>query len=113
LIASRNEQKLQEEVALKRIKYESGYFKKEDKAIFSKISWAVGIHPAENNGIYYLAWLKNILPPGSMTFEEARPTVISDYQAFLEKQWITELKKKYGVQVNEKGKQYILQNLKK
>ena len=113
LIAGGDDQKLQQEVALKRIKYESGYFKKDDKAILGKISWTAGIHSAENNGIYYLAWLKKILPPGPMTFEEARPTVISDYQAFLEKQWVTELKKKYSVQVNEKGKQYIIQKLKK
>jgi peptidyl-prolyl cis-trans isomerase SurA len=95
------------------IKYESGFFKKEDKAILTKIPWTAGMHPAENNGIYYLAWLKSILPAGNMSFEEARPAVISDYQNFLEKEWVDQLKKKYTVKVNEKGKQYILQKLKK
>jgi peptidyl-prolyl cis-trans isomerase SurA len=69
------------------------------------------VHSAENNGIYYLAWLKDILPAGLMSFEEARPAVISDYQGFLEKKWISQLKKKYRVKVNGKGKQYILQQL--
>jgi peptidyl-prolyl cis-trans isomerase SurA len=64
-----------------------------------------------HNGIYYLAWLKDILPPGPMSFEEARPAVISDYQTFLEKNWVEQLKKKYSVKINEKGKQYILQQL--
>lgn len=102
-----------EEIVQKRIKTEAGYFKKEDKAVLGKISWAEGVHSAENNGIYYLAWLKNILPPGIMSFEEARPAIISDYQNFLEKQWVAALKKKYAVKVNEKGKQYILQKLRK
>jgi peptidyl-prolyl cis-trans isomerase SurA len=108
-----DENAILDQIAQKHIKTESGYFKKDDKAVLGKISWAAGIHPAENNGIYYLAWLKNILPPGIMSFEEARPAVISDYQNYLEKRWIEELKKKYAVKVNEKGKQYIFQKLRK
>ena len=104
-------QKILEIVMAKRIKSESGFYKKDDKAILGKISWTEGVHPAENNGMYYLAWLKNILAPGPMSFEEARPAVISDYQTYLEKSWIENLKKKYPVKVNEKGKQYILQQL--
>lgn len=106
-------QRIQEIVASKRIKSESGFYKKDDKAILGKIPWAEGAHSAENNGMYYLAWLKNILPPGAMSFEEARPAVISDYQSYLEKSWLLELKKKYPVKVNGKGKQYILQQLEK
>lgn len=102
-----------EQIVQKRIKAEAGYFKKEDKAVLSKIAWTPGVHSAENNGIYYLAWLKNILPPGTMSFEEARPAIISDYQNDLEKRWVEEMKKKYAVKVNEKGKQYILQKLRK
>jgi peptidyl-prolyl cis-trans isomerase SurA len=108
-----DEAKIQEMVSAKRIKSESGFYKKDDKAVLGKISWTEGVHSAENNGMYYLAWLKNILPPGPMSFEEARPAVISDYQTYLEKSWIEGLKKKYPVKVNEKGKQYILQQLKK
>ncbi len=103
--------KIQEFVTLKKIKTESGYFKKSDKPIFQKMPWAKGVYPVENNGMYYLAWLKEILPPGPMTFEEARPAIISDYQAFLEKTWLEQLKKGYRVKVNEKGKQYVLQQL--
>jgi len=46
-----------------------------------------------------------------MSFEEARPAIISDYQVFLEKMWLEQLRKRYTVKVNEKGKQYILQQL--
>jgi peptidyl-prolyl cis-trans isomerase SurA len=107
------EDEVQKKLAALRIKYESGFFKKDDKAILTKIPWSSGMHSIENNGIYYLAWLKSILPAGDMSFEEARPAVISDYQNFLEKGWVDQLKKKYAVKINEKGKQYILQKLKK
>ena len=73
--------------------------------------WSKGVYSVENNGMYYLAWLKDILPPGSMSFEEARTAIISDYQGNLEKMWLEQLKKKYPVKVNEKGKQYVLQQL--
>jgi peptidyl-prolyl cis-trans isomerase SurA len=98
-------------VSGKKVKVESGYFKKEDKAILQKVPWEKGLYSVENNGMYYLAWLKDILPPGPMSFEEARPAIISDYQAFLEKMWLEQLRKRYTVKVNEKGKQYILQQL--
>jgi hypothetical protein len=53
--------------------------------------------------MYYLAWLKEILPPGVMSFEEARTAIISDYQGNLEKMWVEQLKQKYPVKVNEKS----------
>jgi peptidyl-prolyl cis-trans isomerase SurA len=59
----------------------------------------------------YLVKIDNIVAPGAKTFDEARASIISDYQTFVEKQWITELKKKYAVKINKKGKQYILKQL--
>jgi peptidyl-prolyl cis-trans isomerase SurA len=111
LVEAGDEQKADEFVSAKKVKMESGYFKKEDKAVLQKVVWEKGVYSVENNGMYYLAWLKDILPPGPMSFEEARPAIISDYQAFLEKVWLEQLKKRYTVKVNEKGKQYILQQL--
>jgi peptidyl-prolyl cis-trans isomerase SurA len=111
LVAAGDDQKAGDFVSAKKVKMESGYFKKEDKAVLQKVVWEKGLYSVENNGMYYLAWLKDILPPGPMSFEEARPAIISDYQAFLERVWLEQLKKRYTVKVNEKGKQYILQQL--
>jgi peptidyl-prolyl cis-trans isomerase SurA len=111
LIAAGDDQKADDFVSAKKVKVESGYFKKDDKAVLQKVAWEKGLYSVENNGMYYLAWLKDILPPGPMSFEEARPAIISDYQAYLEKVWLEQLKKRYTVKVNEKGKQYILQQL--
>jgi peptidyl-prolyl cis-trans isomerase SurA len=111
LILKGDEAKVQEMVILRKLKTETGYYKKDDKAVLQKMPWTKGVYPAENNGIYYLAWLKEILPPGFMAFEEARPQVISDYQTFLEKKWLEQLKKKHTVKVNEKGKKFISEQL--
>ncbi|RAW03457.1 peptidylprolyl isomerase [Pseudochryseolinea flava] len=113
VLAQGSETDIQKAITDNQIKYEAGFYKKDDKAILSKIPWSSGMHSAENNGIYYLAWLKSVLPAGNMSFEEARPSVISDYQNFLEKAWVEQLKKKYAVKIDEKGKQHILQKLKK
>ncbi|HYG20026.1 MAG TPA: peptidylprolyl isomerase [Ohtaekwangia sp.] len=111
VVRSGDEQKISQFATARRIRTESGYYKKDDKAIFGKIPWVEGVHSGENNGMYYLAWLKNILAPGPMSFEEARAGVISDYQNEVEKNWIVLLKKKYPVKVNEKGKRYIFEQL--
>lgn len=106
-----DESKIQDFVRQKKIKTESGYYLKGDKPIFDKMPWSSGVYSVENNGMYYLAWLKDILPPGEKSFEEARTAIISDYQGNLEKMWLEQLKRKYPVKVNGKGKQYVLQQL--
>jgi peptidyl-prolyl cis-trans isomerase SurA len=111
LIADSLEGSIDNFIVQNKVKTETGYFTREEKAVLSQVPWTKGLHSAENNGIYYLAWLKDILPAGEMSFEEARPSIISDYQGFLEKNWVGQLKKRYRVKVNEKGKQYILQQL--
>jgi peptidyl-prolyl cis-trans isomerase SurA len=104
--------KIQEFVQTNKIRQEKGSFEKTEKSVLEKVTWAPGIYSVENNGMYYLVWILDILPPGLKTFEEARASIISDYQAHLEQSWLDGLKKKYAVKVNEKGKRYILENLK-
>jgi peptidyl-prolyl cis-trans isomerase SurA len=94
-----------------KIRHESGLFEKEEKAILSKVSWSKGMFTADNSGVQYLVWIKTILAPGQKTFQEARPAVITDYQNYLEKNWIEQLKKKYPVKLNEKGKAYVFSQL--
>jgi peptidyl-prolyl cis-trans isomerase SurA len=111
LLHNEADNKVTEFAARNRIKAESGYFKKDEKAVLKLVPWTKGIHNANTNGLYYLAWLKEILPAGVMSFEEARPALISDYQDYLEQQWITQLRKKYPVKVHTKGRGYIINQL--
>jgi peptidyl-prolyl cis-trans isomerase SurA len=106
-----DEYRLQQVAGENKVKSETGVFTKEDKPVLAKVTWAPGVYTAENNGLYYLVRLNEIIPPGPMSFEEARPAIISDYQGDLEKRWIEDLKKKYPVKVNGKGKQHTLQKL--
>jgi peptidyl-prolyl cis-trans isomerase SurA len=45
--------------------------------------------------------ISSIEKPRIKTFEEARGLVISDYQSYLEKEWLDELAKKYPVKLQE------------
>ena len=88
-------------------------YEKGEHKIIDKISWSIGIHQAEADGIYYLVEVSRLVPPGTKSFAEARAQVISDYQDYLEKSWVTELKKKYAVNISSKGKKFVLAELKK
>ena len=112
-LAEGDSTKLAEYITVQKIKQESGRFEKDEKAVLGKIQWAKVNYTAENNGQYYLIVVKEIVPPGPKTFEEARAGVISDFQAFLEETWINQLKVKYPVKMNEKGKKYTLGQLQK
>lgn len=94
------------------IKVERGVFEKGDRAILGSIEWSPGPHSAQNKGMYYLAWIRDILPPGQKTFEEARAEVVADFQNELETIWISQLQKKYPVKINEKARRYVLDQLK-
>ena len=94
-----------------RIRRDSGAFEQKERAIFSSISWSPGFHLTVQNGANYLIHIQKMLPPGPQTFEEARPSVISDYQTFLEDSWISELKRKFGVKVYKKAKKRAFKRL--
>jgi peptidyl-prolyl cis-trans isomerase SurA len=71
----------------------------------------VGLHELQSDGQFYLIEVKRLVPPGIKTFEEAKASVISDYQDYLEKEWVTSLRKKYPVKINNKGKKIVLAEL--
>jgi peptidyl-prolyl cis-trans isomerase SurA len=98
-------------VTNQKIRVESGAFEKDDRPVLNKVTWAPGIHFSENNGTYSLVRITSLLPPGPRSFTEARPAVISDYQNFVEQQWIAQLKKKFSVKINKKGKRYVFEQL--
>lgn len=110
-IETKDSTSLDEWIKTRRARKESGVFQRDDRPILAKVPWTEGLHTTENNGMYYLVRILKRVPPGPMTFEEARALVIADYQTHLEKKWINDLKRKYPIKINEKGKQYIFKQL--
>lgn len=88
-----------------RVKVDSGYYEQGDDEIIDKVTWAKGLSkPVFEKGSDHadVVLTEKILPPGQMSFKDARGLVIEDYQAALQKQWIRSLKKKYPVQINQR-----------
>jgi peptidyl-prolyl cis-trans isomerase SurA len=79
-----------------------GLFQKEENKTIDQLKdWKSGTYTIEyNNRLNYIV-VDAIELPREKTFEEARGAVISDYQNFLEKEWIESMKAKNPVQVDE------------
>lgn len=102
---------IQKIIQAKSARQEAGIFQKEDRPALSKVDWKPGLYTVEANRMYYLVQLKEIVPPGPLSFEEARASVVSDYQDNLEKEWLEKLRKKYPVKVNDKAKKNVVEKL--
>lgn len=85
---------------------DSGRFELGQLPVFERTNFTPGLITAhvknENDGSYTFNYIINVYQkPDQRSFEDARGLVIGDYQQVLEDRWMTELKKKYQVKVNE------------
>ncbi|MBC7450853.1 MAG: peptidylprolyl isomerase [Cytophagales bacterium] len=83
-------------------------YQKNDNEMLNKCAWQVGECSFEKNNRFYHVIIDRIEQPRNKTFEEARGMIISDYQTYLESQWIEELRKKYPVVVNDAELQQLV-----
>lgn len=97
----------------KRIRRDAGKFQRTDRAILQSVAWEPGLYETENNGMYYLVHILQTIPPGLLSFDEARITAISDYQQELEERWLADLQKKYPVVIHEKGRKQLIRMLRR
>jgi peptidyl-prolyl cis-trans isomerase SurA len=76
------------------------YLKKENAKIDS-MEWkkSVGLNYAKGTAIDFIV-INEVIQPTPKTIKEARGLITADYQNFLEKEWIGQLKQKYTVKVN-------------
>ena len=87
---------------------------KGDSPIIDSIGWNVGTTQIfENNGEYSFYLKKGIRNPEQKLLKEAKGAVISDYQTYLENEYISELKKKYKVNINQKELESLIVETKK
>jgi peptidyl-prolyl cis-trans isomerase SurA len=78
-----------------------GLFQEGENTWVDKADKKEGTYSFEKEGRYYLVIIDKIESPRAKELEECRGLAISDYQNFLEKKWLTELKAKYPVTINE------------
>lgn len=87
-------------------KYEKG-----DSKIIDKVTWVPGLQQVQMDNNYYLVEIQQLVAPGLKTFSDAKASIITDYQAELEKNWLDQLRKKYPVSLSKKGKKAVLAEL--
>lgn len=83
------------------LRIESDLYETNDEKILDNVKWERGVYgPFKEGGNQVLVLVKNVLEPTQKTLKEARGLVTADYQNFLEKEWIAELRKKYKFSAN-------------
>jgi peptidyl-prolyl cis-trans isomerase SurA len=84
------------------LKIESNKFLKKDNAVIDSISWVPGItkNISKGNSIVFVK-VNAVLPKQPKSLSESRGLITADYQTYLEKNWLTDLKKKYPVEVDK------------
>ncbi|MEZ5047364.1 MAG: hypothetical protein R2831_10275 [Chitinophagaceae bacterium] len=85
------------------VSYEKGKFEQSRFPAYVKLE-AGKYAPYYKNpdGSYTLVQVNEVIRPGTMkSLKDAKGYAISDYQEYLEKQWIAELESKYPVSLNE------------
>jgi peptidyl-prolyl cis-trans isomerase SurA len=84
------------------IKGEKGKFIQENMSYLKGKDLKEGVNSIyEFEGKHYLVIVEKFLPKGNKSLSEARGAVIQDYQEHLEKEWLSELREKHEITVNE------------
>ena len=76
------------------------FFEKGDNSLIDSLGWEEGIYEIVANGNYNLVVINEILEKQPKELKDIKGTVISDYQNYLENNWIEELNIKYTVEIN-------------
>ncbi len=87
------------------VKIKPGLFEEGDNKYVDRVPKKPGLYKAADSDVEDLivfVRVKGVEPPSQKTLEEARGLVTADYQNYLEKEWVKELRKKYPVKINEK-----------
>jgi peptidyl-prolyl cis-trans isomerase SurA len=80
----------------------SGKFVKGDNTFVDQTSWTKGLSAdMADGGKVIIVSVNEVLPPQPKQLDEAKGLITADYQNYLEKTWINELRGKYTVRVND------------
>ena len=85
------------------VSVENGVFLKGENPVIDKAEWKENTKQIikTDDGQIYVVKINKVIPPTYKTIEEARGLITSDYQNYLEEEWVKELKAKYPVKIHE------------
>jgi len=93
-----------DEDSITSVKIIPGKFEKGDNKIIDQVEWIGGTTVEQKSDVEELTVIvriREVLPPAPKQLDEARGLVTADYQNYLEKQWIKQLKETYPVKIDE------------
>lgn len=85
------------------VEIEDNLYEEKDNELIEKITWekhASEVFQLEDKSV--LVFINNILEPEPKLLSDVRGLVTADYQTYLEKEWIKELRNNYTIEVNKK-----------
>jgi peptidyl-prolyl cis-trans isomerase SurA len=84
------------------ISFTESKYEKGDNAVADSLTWKKGAYLSTRDADkFVLYYVDATLPEQEKNLTDARGLYTADYQAYLEKQWIQELRNKYTIVVNE------------
>lgn len=85
------------------LQIEEGLYSKKDNETVDKVSWVAGTMSPDMDAekSIIIVRVNKVVPPTPKSIAEARGLITADYQNYLEKEWITMLRKKYTVNVDK------------
>ena len=97
--------------AKRNLEIQKGTFEKGAIELLSQVPWQSGTYTRDYAGKNHLIWIREVLSPQVKKLNEARGEVISDYQSYLEDQFVEKLREKYFLKMNEDTKQRVYHEL--
>lgn len=101
------------EDSIKTVRIAPDTFERGDDKYVDMVKWVPNQLDIINSDVEELTVfvkINKVLPPQPKELDEARGIVTADYQTYLEKEWIVELKNKYPVSVNEEVLSSIIES---
>jgi peptidyl-prolyl cis-trans isomerase SurA len=87
----------------------NGKWTEGDDPDIDKIEWTRGSHQIHKNGFPSIIIIKKVADPVPLKFEDVEEIMMTEYQEYLENDWIKQLKEKYNVKIDS----FVLDEVKK
>ena len=97
------QKKLNKEGSHSKVSVITGKYEKGQYDVVDKTNWVKGLTTVNklNDSSFQFIFIKDIVKPEPKTLKEAKGYVVSDYQEYLEKKWLADLRNKYPIVVNQ------------